>query len=224
QNLTRFVPADNVDLLATELINNVADSAASNADARADRIDLGIDACNRQLRAEPGFARHRFDLDDTLRHFGHFGLEETANEIGVTALKNDLHLVPRIADIHHEAADAIARLKLFAGNLLAARHEPFRAIDLDDQRPAFIPLRHAGDEVTLPLGKLFQQRLAFILAELLNHDLLGGLRRDTAKTLQRNDFAFATFQIAPQGDLAGQTVHLAAELFRIERVEVLSRR
>ena len=40
QDLRRLVPADDVDLLAAELVDDVLDAAAADADARADRVDL----------------------------------------------------------------------------------------------------------------------------------------------------------------------------------------
>jgi hypothetical protein len=38
QDLARLVPADDVDLLAAQLVNDVLDAAAAHADARADRV------------------------------------------------------------------------------------------------------------------------------------------------------------------------------------------
>ena len=40
QDLRRLVPADDVDLLAAELVDDVLDAAAAHADARADGVDL----------------------------------------------------------------------------------------------------------------------------------------------------------------------------------------
>ena len=44
EHLQRVVPADDVDPLAVQLVDDVLDAAAANADARADAIDLEVDA------------------------------------------------------------------------------------------------------------------------------------------------------------------------------------
>jgi hypothetical protein len=54
QDLRRLVPADDVDLLAAELLDDVLDPAAADADARADRVDLAVDRADGDLRAVPG--------------------------------------------------------------------------------------------------------------------------------------------------------------------------
>src|SRR5690606_7716870 len=90
------------------------------------------------------------------------------------------------------------------------------------QCAALITLGGAGDDLTLALAELFQQAAALILTEALNHDLLGGLCGNAAKRGQRDDLAAAIGLIAPDGDVAGDPVHLAAKLLRIKRIEVLA--
>jgi hypothetical protein len=132
--------------------------------------------------------------------------------------------IDRVADIEDEAADAIAGLKLLAGDLLRPGHEALRPIDLDDQGAALVSLGHAGDELALSLRELVEEAVALVLAELLNHHLLGGLGRNATKLLQRDELLGALFGVAPQGDLAAQAIHLTAELLGVERVEVLAGR
>ena len=59
----------------------------------------------------------------------------------------DFDLRARFADIDDKAANAIARFKLFTGNLLVAAHECFSAVDLDDESLAFITLCDADDDL-----------------------------------------------------------------------------
>ena len=63
QHLQRVVPADDVDALAAQFIDDVLDAAAAHADAGADAIDLHVDAGDGDLGAVAGLAGHRLDLD-----------------------------------------------------------------------------------------------------------------------------------------------------------------
>jgi hypothetical protein len=56
---------------------------AAHADARTHRVDLRVDARDRDLGAIPGLARHRLDLDDALRDLGHLDLEQPLDEVRV---------------------------------------------------------------------------------------------------------------------------------------------
>src|SRR5690606_15770045 len=66
--------------------------------------------------------------------------------------------------------------------------------------------------------------VSLLLAELLDHHLLGGLRGNAAETLERDELALAVGTIAPQRDLAGEPIDRAGELLGVEGVEVLARR
>ena len=80
----------------------------------------------------------------------------------------------------------------------------------------------AGDDLALPLRELLDERVALVLAELLDHHLLGGLRGNAAETLDRDDLAPAVGKVPPDRECAAQAVHLATELLRVERIEVLA--
>ena len=71
------------DLLAAQLVHDLADTHAPRADARADRIDVPVVRRDRELGAVPGFAGDRLDLDDAVDQFGNLELEEAADESGV---------------------------------------------------------------------------------------------------------------------------------------------
>ena len=223
EHLARLVPADDVDLLAAELIDDVADAAAAHADARAHRVDLGVDAGDGKLGAEAGLAAHGLDLDDALGHLGHLGLEKLADEVRVRTGQHDLDLAGGVADVEDQAANAVAGLELLAGNLLAAGHEALDAVHLDHEGAALVARGGAGDQLALALAELLEEAVALVLAELLDHHLLGGLRRDAAERLQVDGLAAAFLELAPERDAARQPVDLAAELLGVEGVEVLAR-
>ena len=85
-----------------------------------------------------------------------------------------------------EATHAIAGVELLAGNLLGAGHEALGPVDLHDERATLVAVRGAGDDLALTLGEVVQQAGAFILAEALDHHLLGGLGGNAAQRFQRN--------------------------------------
>jgi hypothetical protein len=81
----------------------------------------------------------------------------------------------------------------------------------------------AGNDFALALRELLDERVALVFAELLDHDLLRGLRGNAAELLNRDHLATAIGQVAPDREGAAQAVHFAAELLGVERVEMLTR-
>jgi len=90
--------------------------------------------------------------------------------------------------------------------------------------PGICSLRGAGDQLALALHELLEQAVALLLAELLDHHLLGRLRRNAAHAGERDLFLRAIGQVAPDSKRTTQAVHRAAELLEVEAVEVLARR
>jgi hypothetical protein len=182
-----------------------------------------IDGRDGDLGSEAGLAGHDLDLDHPLGHLRHLRLEQAADEVGVAPRKHDLDLVADVPHVEDQAPHPITGMKLLAGNLLGARHEALGPVDLDHERPALVPVRRAGDDLALPLGELLQQAVPLVLAELLDHHLLGGLGRDPAEAHQRDVLPAAVLLVPPDGDRAAGAVDVTPELLRVERVEVLAR-
>ena len=120
-DLERVVPANDVDALAAQLIDDVLDAAAADADAGADTIHLQVDTGHGNFGAVAGFAGDRLDLDGPVGDFGNLVLEEPADEIGVRPGENDFHPVAGLANIENNRLDALAHVVRFPRNLLAAR-------------------------------------------------------------------------------------------------------
>jgi hypothetical protein len=76
--------------------------------------------------------------------------------------------------------DTFADVVLFAGNLLAARHDAFTAAEVDDDRVAFDPADRAGGDLPDAILVLFVNAAPLVLADELDHDLLNGLRPDAS--------------------------------------------
>ena len=140
----------------------------------------------------------------------------------MTPRQHYLDLVADVANVEDEAPDAIAGVELLSGDLLRTRHEALGAIDLDDQRPALVAVTGAGHDLTLTLGELLEQAVPLVLAELLDHHLLGRLGRYPTEALERDVLTRAVFLVAPDLDGTRGPVHVAAELLGVEGVEVLA--
>ena len=117
-----------------------------------------------------------------------------------------------------------SRLELLAGNLLALGHEALGAIELHDERVAFVPLRHASHELSLTLRELIEQRHALVLSEPLRHHLLGGLRRDATELLLRDRGAGSICLVAPDRDRPVDSVDAAPECVEVLGGIVLAHR
>src|SRR6185503_16159662 len=147
----RLVPADDVDLLAAQLVHDVLDAAAAHADARADRVDLAVDRADGDLGAVARLAGQGLDLDRALADLRHLALEQPSDQLRVTAAEDDLHRAGRVAHLGDQRLDALADLVLLAGDLLAARHDALDAAEVDDHGAAFEAGDGAGDDRADPV-------------------------------------------------------------------------
>ena len=84
----------------------------------------------------------------------------------------------------HTVADA----QVLLGDHLVARQHGFESARLDDGVAAFHALDDAGDEVLLALEEIVEDLLALGVADLLEDDLLRGLRADAAEFLRLERF------------------------------------
>src|SRR5690242_1315650 len=76
------MPADQVDPLTVQLLDDVLDPTPTNPHAGADAIDAGIMAGEGELAPNPRPAGDRFDLDDAVRDFGNLTGKEAGDDIG----------------------------------------------------------------------------------------------------------------------------------------------
>ena len=141
QHFQVVVPADDVDPLAGQFIDNVLDAIAAHADARADAIDARIAAGNGHLRAVARLAGHRPNFDHAVGDFRNFLLEQPLHELRPGAAQDHLHAAARLADFEHRRPHALVHMVRFARNLLAARQDGF---DVRQRAPWPRRLRSAG--------------------------------------------------------------------------------
>ena len=121
------------------------------------------------------------DLDDAVVDFGHFLREQFLHEVGVGARQENLRAARFAANRHDQAADAVADADHFARNLLVAADNALGAAEVDDDVAELDALDDAGDDFADAVLEFFMLALALGVADLLEDDLLGGLRGDAAE-------------------------------------------
>ena len=84
-----FVPLNNVDALVAKLFDNHAHARALGANARANRVEIGLAACDGDLGAGARLTGDGFNFDHAVINLGHFELEKTTDEVGVRTGHDD---------------------------------------------------------------------------------------------------------------------------------------
>src|SRR5207248_7343997 len=102
QDLGGFVPADDVDFLAAQFVNDVLDAAAADADARADGVDFTVDGGDGDLGAVSGLAGQGFDLDRAFADFRDFAFKQPPDKLGVASGEDDFDGGGCVADFEDE--------------------------------------------------------------------------------------------------------------------------
>src|SRR5262249_12972708 len=136
------------------------------------------------LGALAGLAGSSTNLHGAVVNFGHFHFKQALNESRVRARDDDLRPLGRA--IHHANDDTqtLANVVGFELGLFAFRQSSFGAAHVDDQIRAFGTFYDYGDELADAIVILVVDRVALGLAHLLQNDLLGGLRSDTAEHIR----------------------------------------
>ena len=120
-------------------------------------------------------------------------------------------------------ADAVARRVALGARLFLARQHRLDAADLEDDVAVLEALDRAVHDVADALVVLGEDVLALGLADLLEDDLLGGLRRDAAEHLGRLRELHLVAELDAVGDLVAVQlpVHLARFVDRRSRSPAL---
>ena len=172
---------DDVDLLATELVDNHADAGAARADAGADRIDVLVVGPDGDLGAVPGLAGAGLDLHDAVGDLGDLELEQALDQPGVGATDHDLRALGGLADLDDVGLEAAVGLGALVGHLLGLRQQRLHPAEVQQGVAGIGLLDDAGDDVSLAPGVLLVLHLPVDLAQALHHDLLEGLGGDPAE-------------------------------------------
>ena len=107
-----------------------------------------------------------------------------------------------LVDLEQEHLDPLAGSISLGRHLLARRHHRLGLAELDDDGAGIGALDDAVDDLALPIGELLVDGIALVVANALEHDLLGGLRGDAAEVLRRplNPQRVADFRCRQVGD------------------------
>ncbi len=145
------------------------------------RIEARVVGLDRDLGADARVARRGLDLDQAFLDFRHFQFEQAHEEFRRDARQDELRAFGGAVDLHHVGAHAIAYAQHFLLDQLVARDDAFDAARLDDDAAALDALDRAREQVVLALEEVVQDLLALGVADLLQDDLLRGLRADAAE-------------------------------------------
>src|SRR5690606_21238612 len=153
------VVVDDVDLLAAELFGDGAHATAELADAGALGIDGRVVRLDRDLRAVPGFAGERDDLDEPGRDLRDLEGEQLADETGVSARDRDRGALGALRDRRDVDAQPRPVRVLLAGHLLLGRKDRLDRAEVDGHhaRGGTLPAG-AGDAVALLAAALVEVR------------------------------------------------------------------
>lgn len=131
-------------------------------------------------------ARDSLDDHDAVMDFADFALEEFEDEFGAGA-RNDQARPRRVdVDLLQVGVDPLAGLVLFAVDLLLGGHDPLGALEVDDDAARVETADDAVQNRADPVGELVLDVLLLRLAQLLDHRLPRGLRRDAAEVVRRD--------------------------------------
>ncbi len=206
-----------VDLLAAQLVDDLAHTHAPRADARADRVDVLVVRRDRDLGPVSGLARDRADLDDTVDELRYLEFEEAAHETGVRARNDDLRALGRLAHLDDVGLHARAVVVAVARDLLGLWQQRLHPAQVEQGVAGVGLLDDAGDDVALAARVLLVLHLALGLADPLQDHLLGGLRGDAPEVGGRvvplpRDVALFVELLGDHPDLAGLDVDLDERL------------
>ena len=196
-------PADDVDPLAAQLVDDGLDPRAAHAHAGADAVDLRILGDHAHLGAVAGLPHDALDLDDVVGDLGHFQLEEPPHQVGVGAADDDAHPRAVLADLQHDRADAVAGGEGLAPHPLLARQVGLGAAQVDHQVVVLEALHGPVDQAADARLVLVVDHVALGLTHLLQEGLLAGLGGDAAQ-LGQVELVFAL--VVLHADLAALAV------------------
>src|SRR3546814_366903 len=180
-----FRPGNDVDLLALHFLDDCLNATALHADAGADRIDAAVMADNADLRAAARVTGSGLDFDDSVVDFGHFLREQLLHEFRMRAGEENLRPAIFAANIQDDRTDAIADAHYFARDLLIAADNTLGAAQIDDDMTELDALHDAGDDLSDAVLEFLILPLTLGVADLLENDLLGGLRIDAPQIDRR---------------------------------------
>src|SRR5580704_5585829 len=167
---------DDIDLLAAQLANDGLHAHALHSDASAYAVHIAIAAGDGNFGPLAGFAGTTFYYNRVVVNLWNFLLEQTHHQLRRAAGNNDAGILAGLLHALDHAADALAHAEVFELALLFLGHARFGLAQIHHQVLALQPFHGAVHQFAYSAGILRVNGLTLGFADLLQDDLLGGLR------------------------------------------------
>src|SRR5207249_3675676 len=162
-------------------------------DTRAHRVNAWLSRADGDFRALTGLACDRAHLHDAVRYFRHFKFQQPQQHLLVLAADENLRALRAALDFVDEHPQTLIAAEEFALNLLFLGQDGLRLVAERERRMLGSDiLNNADDEFALTLGVVRIQMVALRLADALQNNLLGGLRRNAPEVSRRDVHAHDT--------------------------------
>src|ERR1019366_2479267 len=172
---------DDVDLLAAQLADDGLHAHALHAHAGAYAIYVAVAALDGDLSALAGFARASLDGHRAVVDLGDFLLEEAHHQLRRGARHHHPGTFAGLVHQPNHAADAVAHAVAFQARLLLLGQLGLGLAEVQNVVRPLDALDGAVHEFARAPGVFLVHGFALGFADLLENDLLGGLRRNTAQ-------------------------------------------
>jgi hypothetical protein len=176
-----WVEGDDVDGFAAQLLDDCLDARALEADAGADGIDVAVHGGDGDLGAVAWLAGAGLDSDDPFVDLGDLKLEELHQQAWMGSRQHDLRRLRGAGDLEDVGVDAVALAIGLVGDLLAPGEDRLGLSKVDDDVALLEAAHDSVDEAALLVLEFTEDALALGVADLLDDDLLCGLRRDATQ-------------------------------------------
>ena len=169
------VPLDDVNLLASQLVDDGLNADAPHAHAGAHRVHAGLVSGHGDLGAGAGLPGDGLDLHGAVVDLRHLQLQQPAQHVLVAAGDDDLGAAAGAPDLQDVGPHPLVDGVPLPRHLLAARQDRFRPPQVQAHVGRRDALDRPVDELALTLGEILEESFAFRLSDPLQDDLLGGL-------------------------------------------------
>ena len=201
-----LTPADDIDLLAVQLLHDLLHADAAGTDAGADGIDIGVLAPDGQLGAGTGLAGDGLDLNGAVIDLGNLQLKHTLDKAGMGAADGDAGAAVRCQNIHDIDLHGLTLGEGLAGDLLIAGQHGGAALAQIQHNVAALGVdgdNRGGDQLMCAGLHLAALQVALTLAQTLTDDMLCRLGGNAAKLLGLEGGDHALADLVALADLLG---------------------
>ena len=167
-----FVPANDIDLFAKQLVDDVLDSGASNSNAGTHAVYVRIGGGYRDLGSVSGLPGDLLDLDRVFLDFRDFEREKSAYEFVSRSRQGDLDPVGALLDIFYERLDPLSDAEALTGRLFTSRQETLDPAEADNEIRSFVALDNPGYQLPDLAFVFFKDLVAFSFPDFLEEHLL----------------------------------------------------